>query len=130
MTAPNSPSAEINLVKFGLDFTATVLNASNSSNPLVNGAIEVGQWLGWERLNRLKLAQCFTKAKGLAFPNEAGQQFCEMVKEGTIQNPLTHRFFGTVWRSWSNDYSRSLAMLDRINFRVALPISLRDKLHF
>ena len=92
MSAPNCPSAEINLAKSGLDFAAAVLKASNSSSSLVNGSIEVGQWLGGERLDRLELADCFTKAKGLAFPNEAGQQFCKMVKEGTVQNPLTHVF--------------------------------------
>ena len=119
MATPNSSSTDITLAKSGLDFTSALLNASNSSNPLVNGAIEVGQWLGREKLNRFELADCFSKAKGLAFPNDAGQQFCEKVKEGTIQNPLPHLFLvqsGTLgrmivrdpWLCWIVSTSASL----------------------
>ncbi|KAI9662903.1 MAG: hypothetical protein M1821_007950 [Bathelium mastoideum] len=92
MAAQSSSCTEFAVSKRVLDLTTAALNISNSSNPLVNGALELGQWLGRERLNRYELAEFLSKAKGLAFPNEIGQQFCEKVKESGLQNPLPHIF--------------------------------------
>ena len=92
MASSRSPSNELDLTKSTLDLTTALLNTSNSSNPLVNGAIEVGQWLGRERLNRFELADCLSKAKGIIYPNEAGLQFCEEVKGNGLQSPIPHIF--------------------------------------
>lgn len=107
MAASSSSSTQVGLAKTVLDLTASVLNASNSSNPLIQVAIETGQWLGREKLNRFELGDCLSKAKGIAYPNEAGLEFCEKVKEAGLQNPVKHVFLqqsGSLGRLMVRDF--------------------------
>ena len=88
----NSSTQRIDIAKSSIDLTASLLNATNSSSPLVNAAIETGQWLTRERLDRFELAGCLSKAQGVAYPNQIGREFCAKVRKDTVENPIPYIF--------------------------------------
>ncbi|KAI9691931.1 MAG: hypothetical protein M1822_008004 [Bathelium mastoideum] len=88
--ASNRVTSKMDVAKSSIDLTAAVINAANTSNPIANLAIHVGQWLGREGVNSVQLGDCLSKAKALAYPNATGQEFCDKVKEDTIEKPISY----------------------------------------
>ena len=102
----NSSTQKIDIVKSSIDLTASLLNATTSSSPLINAAIETGQWLTRERLDRFELADCLSKAQGAAYPNQMGLEFCAKVRKDSVENPIPHIFLvqsGSLGRIMARD---------------------------
>ena len=98
--------SRLDLSARAVDLTAALLNATLSSNSLLQGAWEIGQWLGREQLNKYELLDCMTKAKGLVFPNKNGQNFFEDITRGletVAVGPLFLRQSGSLGRLLAGD---------------------------
>jgi hypothetical protein len=59
-----------------IDLTTALTEASS----ITHGLIEIGQWLALEKINRHELQACFSKARGLVYANQCGQDFYNTIK--------------------------------------------------
>ena len=80
------------LAKGSLDITAALLNATNASSPLLNLAIEVGEWIGREKVPKTALVECLQVSQSLTYPNDLGAEYCEKVKNKRSTKPMPALF--------------------------------------
>lgn len=72
----------LDLAARGIDLLGSLINIASSKNSLTGIAMEVGAWLGRERLDRHELQTCFEHSRGLLRPNDQGEVFLRDVKTG------------------------------------------------
>ncbi|OAP53697.1 hypothetical protein AYL99_12137 [Fonsecaea erecta] len=77
------------LVARGLDISArsidlltTLVKPTTKEQSALNLAIEIGRWLGREKLSENRLQNCLEKARGLVQANQQGHKFYEAVISG------------------------------------------------
>ncbi|KAF2837767.1 hypothetical protein M501DRAFT_1017548 [Patellaria atrata CBS 101060] len=107
----NTPDLElttrrIDLAARGIDLLTAFTELTTSSSPVTRAAIEVGQWLGREKLNRNQLQFCLEKARGLVIPNANGNKFYDLVWTGISSHtvlPLLTQPSGALGRLLVND---------------------------
>ncbi|KAH6640431.1 hypothetical protein F5144DRAFT_609434 [Chaetomium tenue] len=104
----------LDLATRALDLTTSLLTATSTSNFLLKGAWEIGQWLGRERLNQHELLDCMEKAKGLAFANRNGLEFFDKVVSGTDALPV-----GPLFLQQSGSLGRLMAGDPNLNWIVS-----------
>jgi len=59
----------------GVDLLTALTETANSSNSVVHVGIEIGRWLGREKLSENQLQLCLEKARGLVIANSKGNKF-------------------------------------------------------
>jgi hypothetical protein len=84
----SSPAGTLDVVARGIDLTTALIEASSSPNKIINLAIELGHWLGRERLNRYQLEDFMQKSRGLVQSNDQAERFYEEVLEGEKAHPI------------------------------------------
>ncbi|KAK4233789.1 hypothetical protein C8A03DRAFT_38481 [Achaetomium macrosporum] len=109
----------LELAARALDLTTALLKATPSSNFLLKGAWEIGQWLGREKLNQHELLYCMEKAKGLAFANKNGLQLFDQVISGTATLPV-----GPLFLQQSGSVGRLMACDPNLSWIVSTVASL------
>ncbi|KAE9369826.1 hypothetical protein N431DRAFT_485643 [Stipitochalara longipes BDJ] len=97
MSSTSSPSSRssstagaLDVAARGIDLTTALIEASSSPNKIIHLAIELGQWLGRERLNRFQLEDFMQKGRGLVQPNEKAESFYNEVLEGEKAHPIAN----------------------------------------
>ncbi|KAK4108860.1 hypothetical protein N656DRAFT_801545 [Canariomyces notabilis] len=98
--------AKLELAARSLDLTTALSRAASSSNFLLKGAWEIGQWLGREKLNQHELLDFMEKAKSLAYANKNGLEFFDQVICGTDTVPVGPLFLqqsGSLGRLMAGD---------------------------
>jgi hypothetical protein len=68
-----------------LDITASLTNAISSKDSLFRLPLEIGQWLGREKLDAYELENCLKQARGKFFPNDGGLASFEAVGAAQTQ---------------------------------------------
>lgn len=66
-----------------IDLLTALTENANRPHSLMNVGIELGKWLGREKLSENQLRFCLEKARGLALANAKGNQFYEAVITGS-----------------------------------------------
>jgi hypothetical protein len=90
----------------GIDLLTSLSETANSPHSVVRVGMEIGRWLGREKLNERELRFCLEKARGLVIPNSHGQQFYDAVLSGTQERsvgPLFVQPSGALGRLMAND---------------------------
>ncbi|KAI1458777.1 hypothetical protein F4805DRAFT_113805 [Annulohypoxylon moriforme] len=72
-------SQSMELVTRSIDLLTALGNTANSPDSIVRTGLEIGRWLGRERLNERELQFCLQQAQGLVIPNENCIPFCQAV---------------------------------------------------
>jgi hypothetical protein len=90
----------------GVDLLTALTETANSSNSVVHVGIEIGRWLGREKLSENQLQLCLEKARGLVIANSKGNKFYEAVISGTRERavgPLFTQPSGSLGRLMAKD---------------------------
>jgi hypothetical protein len=95
---------KLDLAARALDLTLALVHATSSSDKIIRGAWEIGQWLGRERLNQYELQDCMLKAKGLVLPNENALELFDGIIEG-----MENKRVGPLFLQQSGSLGRLLA---------------------
>ena len=107
MASASLATAKLGLSAQSINLTSSLIAASNSSNSLVQLFIEIGQWLGREKLTRHELQECFVKARGVVNANEKGNKLFDEMNQGLIglssMMPLLLKQSGSVARYLARD---------------------------
>ncbi|KAL9117970.1 MAG: hypothetical protein Q9187_005489 [Circinaria calcarea] len=125
----SSTTSGLDVAARGIDLTTALINYSNTS-PKNNILLEIGQWLGRERLGQYELEDFMKKARGLVFPNSAGHAFFADVIKGGEQMLLPHLFLrqsgslgrlmaGDPWLQWVVSTASCLFQFHRDETRVS-----------
>lgn len=59
----------------GIDLLTALTETANSPHSVVQIGMEIGRWLGREKLNERELHFCLEKARGLVIPNSQRFRF-------------------------------------------------------
>ncbi|KAK8097742.1 uncharacterized protein PG998_013228 [Apiospora kogelbergensis] len=96
MSAPSSSTDSethhLDLAARTIDLITTVANASSKSNLVLSGILEIGEWLGREKLSRFALQDCLEKAKCLAITNSIGEALFPAILKRGDDLPVGHLF--------------------------------------
>lgn len=83
----SSSSGTIELDARGIDLTTALIEAASSPNKIINLAIELGHWLGREKLNRFQLEDFIKKSRDL---NKKAEAFYDEVMQGEKTPPIAN----------------------------------------
>lgn len=75
-----------------IDLVNTLAQAAGEKNSIVAGILDIGEWLGREKLNRFDLELCLQKARGLWAPNPAAQDIFHDITKGGFHPSISHLF--------------------------------------
>jgi hypothetical protein len=107
MSSKNEIAARrLDLAARGVDLLSSLIDIASSKNNLTAVALEIGSWLGRERINRYELQFCFEHARGLLIPNSRGETFLKDVRTGVSSHavlPLLVQPSGALGRLLLND---------------------------
>ncbi|KAH7377498.1 hypothetical protein BKA64DRAFT_648977 [Cadophora sp. MPI-SDFR-AT-0126] len=90
----------------GVDLLTALTETANSPHSIVHVGIELGRWLGREKLSENQLQFCLEKARGLVIANSHGHHFYEAVMAGTTERavgPLFVQPSGSLGRMMARD---------------------------
>lgn len=76
----------------GVDLVDSLIKAAAENNSIVAGILDIGEWLGREKLNRTDLTFCLQKASGLWVPNPAAQDVFHDITQGGFYPSISHLF--------------------------------------
>jgi hypothetical protein len=96
----------LDLLARGIDLLTALTETTNSPHSIVNVAIELGRWLGREKLTESQLQFCFEKARGLVIANSLANKFYEAVVKVPQQRavgPFFAQQSGSLGRLMAND---------------------------
>lgn len=99
-------ASTLDVIARSLDLCRSLMDASNSTSPVVNAIMEVGQWLGREKLSKFELQDCLQKARGIALPNSTAQILFEDIRSGIDASdtaPFIPRSGGSLGSLMAND---------------------------
>ncbi|KAI1441953.1 hypothetical protein F5Y02DRAFT_271857 [Annulohypoxylon stygium] len=82
-------SQSLELVTRSIDLLTALGNTANSPDSIVRTGLEIGRWLGRERLNERELQFCLQQAQGLVLPNEKCLPFCQAVLSNSPPKHIT-----------------------------------------
>ncbi|KAI1095516.1 hypothetical protein F5B19DRAFT_306967 [Rostrohypoxylon terebratum] len=82
-------SQSLELVTRSIDLLTALGNTANSPDSIVRTGLEIGRWLGRERLNERELQFCLQQAQSLVFPNEKCLPFCQAVLTNSPPKHIT-----------------------------------------
>lgn len=92
-----------------IDLLNSLAVTANSPHSVVHVGMEIGRWLGREKLNEHELHFCLEKARGLVIANSKGNRFYEAVVTGSRDRargavgPLSAQPSGALGRLMAND---------------------------
>lgn len=89
----------MDLAARSIDLLTALGNTANSPNSVIRTAVELGRWLGRERLNENELQFCFQQARSLVLPNETCDSFYQRILVSSP--PRSATIFVTVQASGS-----------------------------
>ena len=106
MSSTDVVARSLDLSARGVDLLTALTETANSPHSVVHVAMEIGRWLGREKLNERELQFCLEKARGLVIPNLRGNQFYDAVLTGTRERTVGSLFTqpsGALGRHMVND---------------------------
>lgn len=92
-----------------IDLLNSLVVTANSPQSVVHVGMEIGRWLGHEKLNEHELHFCLEKARGLVIANSKGDRFYQAVVAGSRERargavgPLFAQSSGALGRLMAND---------------------------
>jgi hypothetical protein len=92
MSSTDVVARSMDLSARGVDLLTAITETANSPHSVVHVAMEIGRWLGREKLNERELQFCLEKARGLVKPNLRGNQFYDAVLTGTRERTVGSLF--------------------------------------
>ena len=101
-----------------LDITTSLTNAISSKDSIFRLPLEIGQWLGRERLDACELENCLKQARGKFFPNKDGLASFEAVVTAKPQQ------IGKLIVQPSGSLGRLMARDPELDWMVSTVISL------
>jgi hypothetical protein len=75
-----------------IDLLTALTDTVNNPQGILQLGLEIGRWLGREKLSETQLQTCLEKAKGLALANSRGQEFFQAVNTGMRRRAVGHIF--------------------------------------
>lgn len=75
-----------------IDLVNTLVQAAAENNSIVAGLLDIGEWLGREKLDRSDLTFCLQVARGLWAPNPAAQNVFHDITKGGFYPSISHLF--------------------------------------
>jgi hypothetical protein len=75
-----------------IDLLTALTETINNPQGVLQFGLEIGRWLGREKLSERQLQACLEKANGLAVANSRGHEFLKTVNAGTRQHAVGHIF--------------------------------------
>lgn len=78
----------LDITSRSIDLLLSLNNIASGQASITKIALEIGQWLGGEKLNRYQLQSCFEQARGLILPNSDSQNFLAQVRSGISKSAV------------------------------------------
>ena len=78
----STAASSLDVIARSLDLCRSLMDTTNSSGPVMNVVLEVGQWLGREKLNKSELQDCLQRARAIAVPNCTAQTLFDDIRSG------------------------------------------------
>lgn len=106
MTNKDLVARGLDVAARSIDLLAILGEFSNRSSPMYQLALEFGRWLEREKLSHWQLQSCLKEARDLVLPNAKGQEFFDLVLEGSqtrAAGPIFARPHGSLGRHLAGD---------------------------
>ena len=78
----STAAGSLDVIARSLDLCRSLVDITNSSGPVMNVVLEVGQWLGRKKLNKTELQDCLQRARVIASPNCTAQTLFDDIRSG------------------------------------------------
>ena len=107
MTSTDIAARSLDVFARSIDLPTSLAVTANSPHSVVRVGMELGRWLGREKLNEHELHFCLEKASGLVIANSKGNQFYQAVVTGS--RVRAHRAVGPLFAQPSGALGRLMA---------------------